>query len=270
MIFQNGKEVGGMEQANASYIDLADRVVIVTGASRGIGASIARTFVGYGARVTLAARSGEDIARIAGELGEDKALPVVTDVSDEAAVQRLVEQTLTRFGRLDGAVNNAAGSGRLVAPIILADVSADDFDRTIAVNLRGVFLGMKYQIPAMLASGGGAIVNISSTAGVRGARGLASYVASKHGVGGLTKTAALDYAAQGIRVNAIAPGPILNDRIAALPEAVQRQIADAVPMKRIGRPEEVANLAAWLCSDLASYVTGASIAIDGGQLAGPT
>ena len=122
----------------------------------------------------------------------------------------------------------------------------------------------------MLASGGGAIVNISSTAGVRGARGLAAYVATKHGVGGLTKTAALDYAAQGIRVNAITPGPILNDRIAALPTAVQAQIAEAVPMKRIGLPEEVANLAAWLCSDLASFITGASIAIDGGQLAGPT
>jgi NAD(P)-dependent dehydrogenase (short-subunit alcohol dehydrogenase family) len=137
------------------------------------------------------------------------------------------------------------------------------------VNLRGVFLAMKYEVPAMLASGGGAIVNMSSTAGLRGVPGLAAYVATKHGVIGLTKTAALDYAAQGIRVNAITPGPIENDRIRALPEEHRRPIAAAVPLGRIGRPGEVAALATWLCSDLASYITGAIIPIDGGQLAGP-
>jgi NAD(P)-dependent dehydrogenase (short-subunit alcohol dehydrogenase family) len=154
--------------------------------------------------------------------------------------------------------------------VTLDETESDDFDATLAVNLRGVYLGLKYEIPAMLAGGRGTVVNVSSTAGLRGARGLAAYTASKHGVIGLTKSVALDYAARGVRVNAITPGPIVNDRIAALPEDMKAQIADAVPMKRIGQPEEVAELTAWLCSDLASFVTGAAIPIDGGQLAGPT
>ena len=135
-------------------------------------------------------------------------------------------------------------------------------------GLRGVFLSMKYEIPAMLASGGGAIVNMSSTAGAQGVRGMSIYSSVKHGVVGLTKSAALDYAARGIRVNAIAPGPIMNDRLRALDEQQLGRVASAVPMARLGQPEEVAAMAAWLCSDLASFITGATLSIDGGRLAG--
>jgi NAD(P)-dependent dehydrogenase (short-subunit alcohol dehydrogenase family) len=256
--------------ARRSYIDLEDRVAIVTGASRGIGAAIARKFAAYGAKVVLAARDADALERLATEIGDDRALAVATDVANETGVATLVARTVDRFGRLDIAVNNAAGGGRLVRPVALDEGESDDFDATIAVNLRGVYLGLKYQVPAMIAGGRGAIVNVSSTAGLRGVRGLAAYSASKHGVVGLTKSSALDYAARGIRVNAVTPGPIVNDRIAGLSEEMKGQIADAVPMKRIGQPEEVAELAAWLCSDLASFVTGAAIPIDGGQLAGPT
>jgi NAD(P)-dependent dehydrogenase (short-subunit alcohol dehydrogenase family) len=171
-----------------------------------------------------------------------------------------VEAAVERFGRLDVAFNNAADHHGLTP---LADVSVEDFDHTIAVSLRGVFLSMKFEIPAMLASGGGAIVNMSSTAGVAaGNAGLSSYVAAKHGVVGLTKAAALDYADRGVRVNALMPGPI-NTR----PEMEAANVGQWVPMKRMGTPEEVAAAAVWLCSDESSYITGATLAIDGGKLA---
>jgi NAD(P)-dependent dehydrogenase (short-subunit alcohol dehydrogenase family) len=244
---------------------LSNRVFIVTGASRGIGAATARALAAAGAKVGLAARNEQQLDSLRDEIGGDRALAVVTDVTDEASVRRMVERTLESFGRLDGAVNNA-GEGHM--PKLLADIPTEDFDASYALNLRGPFLCMKYQIPAMLRSGGGAIVNVSSTAGNRGVKGLGAYVATKHGLGGLSKTAALDYAAQGIRVNTITPGPIENDRIAMVPEAIREQMNSAVPMGRIGQPEEVAALIAWLCSDAACFITGASIAIDGGQLAG--
>jgi NAD(P)-dependent dehydrogenase (short-subunit alcohol dehydrogenase family) len=150
----------------------------------------------------------------------------------------------------------------------LADVPIDDFDAGIAVNLRGVFLSMKYEIPAMLESGAGAIVNMSSTAGLDAVGGLAGYVSSKHGVVGLTKVAALDYASEGVRVNAVAPGPILTDRLRDAGEEAQRHVASSVPLGRIGRPGDIAAAVVWLCSDQASYLTGATVTIDGGRLAG--
>jgi NAD(P)-dependent dehydrogenase (short-subunit alcohol dehydrogenase family) len=244
---------------------LGGKVAIVTGASRGIGAVVARALAEAGASVSLAARDEDALSAIAQQITSagGRALAIPTDVGDPEAVERLVRRTTESFGRLDAAFNNAAGGGHLPTP--LAEVAVEDFDSMVRVSLRGVSICMKYEIPAMLASGGGAIVNMSSTSGERGVRGIGAYVASKHGVIGLTKSAALDYAQQGIRVNAVAPGPIDSGR---LPMADERreQISRAVPMARIGRPEEVAAAVVWLCSDQASFVTGATIPIDGGRL----
>jgi NAD(P)-dependent dehydrogenase (short-subunit alcohol dehydrogenase family) len=147
-------------------------------------------------------------------------------------------------------------------------VSEDQFRSALAMSLESVFLSLKFEIPAMLMSGGGAIVNMASTAGLEAVGGLAGYVAAKHGVIGLTKVAALDYAERGVRVNAIAPGPILTEQLQAAGDDAQRKAALAMPMRRIGQPTEVASAAVWLCSDQASFVTGATLVIDGGKLAG--
>jgi NAD(P)-dependent dehydrogenase (short-subunit alcohol dehydrogenase family) len=178
----------------------------------------------------------------------------------------MVATAVEELGGLDVAVNNAAGGGH--APTPLADVLPDQFRSALAVSLEGVFLSLKYEIPAMLEMGGGAIVNMASTAGLDAVAGLAGYVSAKHGLIGLTKVAALDYAAQGIRVNAIAPGPILTERLQAAGEEMQHRAGMAMPMRRIGQPAEVAAAAVWLCSDHASFITGATLAIDGGKLAG--
>ncbi|HEY7020946.1 MAG TPA: glucose 1-dehydrogenase [Ktedonobacterales bacterium] len=247
---------------------LAGKVALVLGASRGIGAATARAFADAGAAVALAARDAHALESVANAIQEagGRALAVQTDVSDPEAVARLVARTLDAYGRLDAAFNNAAGGGRPPTP--LAEIPIEDYDSALAINLRGVFLAMKYEIPAMLQSGGGAIVNMSSTAGLSGVRGMSAYVASKHGVIGLTKVAALDYAERNIRVNAVAPGPILSDRIKALSEESRAQIAQTVPMRRLGLPEEVAELVVWLCSDQAAFMTGATLTIDGGRLSG--
>jgi len=246
---------------------LEGKVAIITGASRGIGAAAARTFAAVGATVVLAARTSSDLDDVTGQIsaaGGD-ALAVSTDVGDGPAVERLVQRTLDTFGRLDAAFNNS-GQGHLPAP--LADLALADFDTVLRVNIRGIFLLMKYQIPAMLAAGGGAIVNMSSTAGLSGAPGMAAYAAAKHAILGLTETAALDYGSQGIRVNAIAPGPILTHHLAHAEDAVRARIGRNLPLHRLGQPNEVAAAAAWLCSDQASFITGATIPIDGGKLAG--
>lgn len=247
---------------------LEGRVALVTGASRGIGAAVARGFCAAGAAVVLAARDQAALDQLATELVESggRAIAVPTDVTDAGALAGLVEHAMSEFGRLDVACNNAAGGGHPPTP--LADVAIEAFDSAFAVNLRGVFLAMKYEISAMLASGGGAIVNMSSTAGSQAVAGLAAYVTTKHGLEGLTKVAALDYASAGIRINAIAPGPILTDHLARAGPAGQQAVAAAMPMRRVGRPDEVAAAAVWLCSDAASFVTGSTLVIDGGKLAG--
>lgn len=247
---------------------LEGRVAIITGASRGIGAATSRAFAAAGAAVALAARDEAALASLADQLlaGGGRAIAVPTDVADPASVERLVDRTVGAFGRLDLAFNNAAGGGQ--GPTPLADLPVDAYDSAIAITLRGVFLSMRYEIPAMLEAGGGVIVNMSSTAGLEGVGGLAGYVSAKHGVIGLTKTAALDYADRNLRVNALAPGPILTDNLERAGEDAQRLAALAMPMRRIGRPEEVAAAVVWLCSDQAAFITGATLPIDGGKLAG--
>lgn len=253
--------------APISHDLLAGKVAIITGASRGIGAAAAHVFADAGAAVVLAARNEQALVAIAATIRDagGRALAVTTDVGEPAAVERLIKQAADTFGRLDIAFNNAA-DGHMPSP--LATLAVDDFDRAIRGGLRGVFLCMKYEIAAMLASGGGAIVNMSSTAGVQGVRGMSGYAAAKHGVIGLTESAALEYATARIRVNAIAPGPILTGRLRALDDERRAQVAGAVPMARLGLPAEVAATAAWLCSDQAAFITGATLPIDGGRLAG--
>jgi NAD(P)-dependent dehydrogenase (short-subunit alcohol dehydrogenase family) len=243
------------------------RVALVAGASKGIGAATAEAFAAAGAAVVLAARDIDALNIVASriEANGGKALAVRTDVSDADSQRKLIDQALATFGRLDAAFNNATDGPR---PAPLADIDPTEFDRGIATNIRGTFLGMKYQIPAMLRTGGGAIVNMASRAGLTAVAGLAAYVAGKAGIIGLTKVAALDYADQGIRVNALAPGTILTYRLEAAGEQAQRGAAAAAPMGRIGSTAEVADTVLWLCSDQASYITGIVVPIDGGQSAG--
>lgn len=247
---------------------LEAKVAIITGASRGIGAATARLFAREGATVVLAARSEEEIARVVEKIRASggEAMAIKTDVADIVSVEALIKRTVDAYGRLDIAFNNA---GMSIGNKPMVEITEEEFDHIIAINLKGVFLGMKYEIPAMLAGGGGAIVNTSSTAGLVGAIGIAPYIASKHGVIGLTKAAALEYAKDNIRVNAIAPGPILTEkmeRVIAANAQVTEQINNAVPMGRTGSLAEVAEAAVWLCSDAASYVTGVTLPIDGGRV----
>jgi NAD(P)-dependent dehydrogenase (short-subunit alcohol dehydrogenase family) len=247
---------------------LEGKVALVTGASRGIGAAVARAYSDAGAAVALAARDAKALEELARHLNESggNALAVPTDVTDADAVANLVEQAVSTFGRLDVACNNAAYADH--RPTLLADIPVDRFDAALAVNLRGVFLALKYEIPAMVQTGGGAIVNMSSTAGHQGVSGLADYVATKHGLEGLTRAAALDYAGEGVRVNAIAPGPILTEGLAQAGPGAQQAAASAMPMQRVGQPEEVAGAAVWLCSEESAFVTGTTLVMDGGELAG--
>jgi NAD(P)-dependent dehydrogenase (short-subunit alcohol dehydrogenase family) len=247
--------------------DMSGKVAIVTGASRGIGEATARAFHASGARVALVARDAEALDRLTEELGgAGQALAVPADVSDPAAATEMVERVVWEFGRLDFACNNAAGGGHPPTP--LAEVPVEAFDSGIATTLRGVFLSMRAELPAIVRAGGGAIVNMSSTAGQQAVGGLATYVAAKHGVEGLTKVAALDYAGAGVRVNAVAPGPILTDNLKRAGAAGQEAAANAMPLRRIGQPEEVAAAVVWLCSEAAGFVTGTTLTIDGGKLAG--
>lgn len=246
------------------------RVVLVIGASRGIGAAIAAAFGATGAQVVLAARDGVALARVAARVGNAagarSTLTRSVDVTDEEAVRGLLGDIDHRFGRLDVAVNNAGGSLRRPAP--LQRWSAQEFRASIAVNLTGTFLAMKYELELMTRTGGGAIVNVSSTAGQQPVAGLAGYVAGKYGLEGLTRVAALDNAAAGIRVNAIAPGPILTDSLAAAGPEAQAAAVRAVPLGRLGTIDDVASAAVWLVSSDSGFITGTTLTIDGGRLAG--
>lgn len=245
---------------------LEGKVALVTGASRGIGAATARLFADEGATVMLASRSEEEMVHLADEIRAKggAALAVKTDVTSATSLEALVKRAVKAYGKLDIAVNNAgiAGGNRP-----FAETSEEVFDRVIATNLKGVFLAMKYEIAAMLTGGGGSIVNLSSTVGLVGNQaGIAPYIASKHGVVGLTKAAALEYAKRNIRVNAVAPGTTrtsVNERWMADEQILQR-MTSGIPMGRVAEPVEVAEAILWLCSDAASYVTGVTLPVDGG------
>lgn len=248
---------------------LDGKVAIVTGAASGIGRASAIAFAREGARVIVADRDaggGAETEKIVRDAGGEGAF-VQVDVSQADDVKGMVDAALERYGRLDCAYNNAGiGCG----PKLLCDYDDDEWQSVVDINLKGVYLCMKYEIPAMLAAGGGAIVNTSSAAGLVALAHVAPYVASKHGVVGITKAAALDYATQGIRVNAICPGTIRTPLVQAWldkhPED-EEAWTKVAPMERMAEPMEVAEMAVWLCSDMASFVTGQAIAVDGGVVA---
>ena len=270
--------------------EMSDRVAIVTGAAGGIGRATALAFARQGARVAVTdidLAGAEETAHRISQAGGD-ALAWRTDVTKPGDVAALVERTIGAFGRLDFAHNNAGVAHMGPDLTFTADYPEEEWDRIIAVNLKGVWLCLKHEIPAMLAradpQGGthggihsseqrgaqrGAIVNTASVLGLVGSKGHAAYVASKHGVAGLTKTAALEYARYGIRINAVCPGVIrtaMVESVAADPRLEEAYLRSQA-IRRYGEPDEVANAVIWLCSDAASFVTGHMLSVDGGQVA---
>ncbi|GLJ00510.1 short chain dehydrogenase [Sphingobium sp. BS19] len=246
---------------------LTGKVGLLLGASRGIGEAIARAAYVAGARLVIGSRDFEALAALAQDLDPsgDSVVPVRVDMTDRASLEHAVSMTAERFGRFDIAFNNA---GHQSARTSFIDTDDNMFDDVMAVNLRGVFVAMKWQVRAMLAAGnGGAIVNTSSILGMTARPLIAPYVASKHGLIGLTKVVAIEMAPSGIRANCVAPGPVMTEMLrrgpAANPEALQKML-DAAPMARLGTVDEVASAAVWLASDASSYVTGVTLPIDGG------
>jgi NAD(P)-dependent dehydrogenase (short-subunit alcohol dehydrogenase family) len=244
------------------------KVAFVTGAGSGIGRASAVAFARDGANVVVAdvsERGNQETARMIEELGA-RTLAVKCDVTQAEDIRAALDKAVDTFGRLDFAFNNAGAEQPVTA---VADVTEHEWDRILNINLRGVFLCMRAEIPVMLRSGGGGvIVNTSSGAGVKGFKGQAAYAAAKHGVIGLTKSAALDYASQGIRINAICPGIIetsMMDRFTGGTSEGRDRVIAQEPVGRMGRPEEIAAAVVWLCSDLAAFTIGHALVVDGGQ-----
>ena len=257
-------------------MDFTNKVALVTGGSNGIGRATALGFAGRGAKVVIVDRDktgGEATAGIVRQQGGE-ALFVQADVTDAKSVEAYVKKAVDTYGRIDCFHNNAGIEGK-VANIV--DYDEAMFDQVMSVNVRGVFLGMKYVLKQMLAQKGGAIVNTASTAGLMGSPGMPAYVASKHAVLGLTKTASGEVARQGIRVNAVCPGPIDTRMIHDLekqlnptnPDKVTATYQASIPIGRYGTAEEVANTVLFLCSDLAGNITGAHFVVDGGRTSTP-
>ena len=245
------------------------KVVLITGAATGLGHAAALIFAQKGARVAIVDvnRSGaENTAREITDAG-GTAIAIHADIADESQVRGMVAATIDAYGRLDVAANNAATGGH---PAPLAEHTSEAWLRTIGINLSGTFYCMKYEIPAILAQGGGAIVNVASIAGVRGDYGMAAYTAAKHGVNGITKVAAIEYASQGLRVNSLCPGgiltPMLEGYFRAYPER-REKANQSTPIRRLSSPEEMARTLVWLCSEDASYVNGHELIADGGTSA---
>jgi NAD(P)-dependent dehydrogenase (short-subunit alcohol dehydrogenase family) len=245
------------------------KVALVTGASSGIGRATALAFAREGAKVVVSdvvVDGGNETVQLIKKAGGE-AFFVKADVAETADVESLVQQTVATYGRLDCAHNNAGISGPLTT---VADTAESKWDRVIAINLKGVWLCMKYELQHMSKQGSGAIVNTASGAGLVGIAGASAYVASKHGVLGLTKTAALEYAKQGLRVNAVCPGVIETPMVQRLtdrhPSAAEAMVAGH-PIGRVGKPEEIAEAVIWLCSEAASFVTGLAMSVDGGYVA---
>ena len=249
-------------------MSLEGKAALVTGGGSGLGQACAVAMARAGAHVTIAdvnEDGGAETVKLVQEVGGDADF-VRTDVTDPVQVEAMVDAAASRWGRLDCAVNNAGMTG---PNGFTADYTLEQWNTTIGLNLTGVFLCLKYEIPKMLETGGGAIVNMASGAGLVGFAGLPAYVASKHGVVGLTKAAALEYAQQGIRVNAICPGstrtPMLEGFMGG-DAGIERMMTQGVPLGRLGRPSEIGEAAAWLCSDAASFVLGHAMAVDGGSV----
>src|SRR3989454_5596912 len=246
-------------------ISFENKVALVTGAGSGLGLATAKAFAESGASVVLADWNEKSVRSAAEELAAHghKALAIHCDVADDAQVEAMVEQTVVTFGRLDAAYNNA-GVQNIVAET--ADAPREDFDRVMAINLRGVWSCMKFELRQMRKQGSGAIVNCSSLGGIVGGAGRGTYHAAKHGVLGFTKSAALEYAARGIRINAVCPGliqtPMSDQMVAAGQGEAPRAMEKSGPMGRVGPPGEIADAGLWLCSEAASYVTGQSISVD--------
>ncbi|MBM3131967.1 MAG: SDR family oxidoreductase [Chloroflexi bacterium] len=245
------------------------KVALVTGAGSGIGRATALLFAQEGAKVVvvdIVPEGGKETVNMIKKAGGE-ALFVQVDISRADQVQAMIKKAVDTYGRLDCAANNA---GIEAQPAPTADCTEADFDRTVAVNLKGTFLCMKYEIQQMLKQGGGTIVNTSSMAGMVGVAGMPAYTAAKHGIVGLTRTAALEYGTAGIRVNAVCPGatrtPMVQQIITAMPELGKGMEANH-PIGRIGEPNEIAEAIVWLCSDESSFVTGHPMAVDGGLLA---
>lgn len=255
---------------NTNLNSMVQKVALVTGGSTGIGRATAIAFAREGANVVVAARNleaGEETVRLIKEVGDD-GMFVQTDILKAAEVQALVEKTVEKYGRLDYAFNNAGIEGN---GIKLVDATEEQYHRIMDTNVKGVWLAMKYELSQMLKQGSGAIVNNSSNLGLVGFPEAGIYSASKHAVIGLTKTAALEYAKSGIRVNAVSPGGVqtpMVDRFAGEGDTeMKTNFAQMHPLGRLANPEEVANAAIWLCSNQASFVTGHTLAIDGGWTA---
>ena len=243
--------------------DFTDKVAIVTGGGSGIGEATAALLAERGAKVLVVDREFKAAERVAEMLG-DSALPLWTDVSDQSACEAMVHAAVERFGRLDVAVNNAGIGG---PQALTGDYPLDGWANVIAINLSGVFYCMRAEIPAMLATGGGSIVNMASILGSVGFAQAVAYVSAKHGVVGMTKTAAIEYAQQGIRINSVGPGFIETPLLAAADPSVIAGVGALHPIGRLGTPREVAELVAFLASDKASNITGSYLLTDGGYTA---
>lgn len=254
-------------------MDFSGKVAVVTGGANGIGRAVSRGFADAGAKVVIVDRDAAAGEALAAEIGP-AAIFREADVTRSADVQAYVQAALDSFGRIDCFHNNAGIEGK-VAPTAEYDEAV--FDAVMGVNVKGVFLGLRHVLPVMIRQGGGAVVNTASIAGLVGTTGMPAYVASKHAVIGLTKVAAGEVGPMGIRVNAICPGPIATRMVQDIarqvspnnPDGVEERYAAGLPLRRYGRPEEVANLVLFLCSDLAGNITGAQYVVDGGRTAVP-
>lgn len=251
--------------ANVVY-DFRGMVALVTGAASGLGLATANAFAASGAKVVLSDLNEGALESAVDELrGQGhEVMGVVCDVARDAQVRDMVERTVRSYGRLDAAFNNA---GIVTHLIEIAEMTEEEYDRVLTINLKGVWSAMKYELQQMRKQGSGAIVNCSSLAGLVGGAGRSAYHAAKHGMLGMTKSAAMEYAAQGIRINAICPGTIATPLVARMAAEKDLDIAaveNGVPIKRMGRPEEIADAVLWLCSSGSTYVIGQPIAVDGG------
>lgn len=254
--------------------DFGGKVALVTGATSGIGKATAIMFARNGAKTVVAGRNkkrGQEVIDEIKSVGGE-AIFIEVDMEDQVEIKQLIDQTVATYGRLDFAFNNAGISGR---PALTHETKLRDFREIMDINLNSVFLSMKYELEEMLKSGGGNIVNCSSYGGTHGVGGMSAYTASKHGVIGLTKAAAVEYAKLGVRINAVCPGSVQTPLIEALADVAgdisagtSEGQAEQPGMNRVGTPDEVAEVVMFLCSEASSFVTGSTVAIDGGMAAG--